>query len=309
VKALLLTQYKQLEYVDFPDPGYGPDDLIDIVRACGIVSNDIYVIDESSCRRVPPLECGTVAEQWDQFVKSRYDTNRKKEEFRDYEKTTRGVREFYRQNDARHQAAPTVPATNLWARCRDYILRGEPQINTAVLVKKISLGWDTLMDSFGLSMAAPVRLALVDHGTSAWVPPFSVLCQVTGTNEPGSTNNGTHRFSSNGGEPHDWTHLAGVGRFIKSPLPSIRRMHKDCGGPWTLIYLLYLAGMVNVVLWHFEQLLTKILEHLCPVVALIFWSALLGHHRKRHWHTWTGRFGPSGLVATFGAPKTLFQGI
>ena len=37
-------------------------------------------------------------EQWDEFVQDRYDPNRKTEEFRNYEKATPGVREFYRQN-------------------------------------------------------------------------------------------------------------------------------------------------------------------------------------------------------------------
>ena len=39
-------------------------------------------------------------EQWDEFVQERYDPNRKTEEFRNYEKATPGVREFYRQNHA-----------------------------------------------------------------------------------------------------------------------------------------------------------------------------------------------------------------
>lgn len=37
------------------------------------------------------------AEQWEEFVRQRYNPNRKKEEFRNYENTTPGVREFYRQ--------------------------------------------------------------------------------------------------------------------------------------------------------------------------------------------------------------------
>ena len=37
-------------------------------------------------------------EQWDDFVKSRYDPNKKTENFRDYKNTTPGVREFYRLN-------------------------------------------------------------------------------------------------------------------------------------------------------------------------------------------------------------------
>ena len=37
-------------------------------------------------------------EQWDDFVASRYDPNKKKDDFRNYETTTSGVREFYRLN-------------------------------------------------------------------------------------------------------------------------------------------------------------------------------------------------------------------
>ncbi len=48
MKALLLTQYKQLEYVDFPDPEYGPDDLLVKVHACGICGSDIHGFDGSS---------------------------------------------------------------------------------------------------------------------------------------------------------------------------------------------------------------------------------------------------------------------
>ncbi len=37
-------------------------------------------------------------EQWDEFVQQRYDPERKAEDFRNYENTTPGVREFYRLN-------------------------------------------------------------------------------------------------------------------------------------------------------------------------------------------------------------------
>lgn len=42
-----------------------------------------------------------VAEQWEEFVKDRYDPSKTKEEFRNYEKATPGVREFYRENHAK----------------------------------------------------------------------------------------------------------------------------------------------------------------------------------------------------------------
>ncbi len=42
-----------------------------------------------------------VAEQWEDFVKARYNPDRPKEEFRNYEKATPGVRDFYRENHAK----------------------------------------------------------------------------------------------------------------------------------------------------------------------------------------------------------------
>ena len=46
-----------------------------------------------------------VAEQWEEFVKARYDPDKPKEEFRNYEKATPGVREFYRENHAKQTFA------------------------------------------------------------------------------------------------------------------------------------------------------------------------------------------------------------
>ena len=46
-------------------------------------------------------------EQWDDFVASRYDPDKKQEEFRNYEATTPGVREFYRLNHT-HQTREFV---------------------------------------------------------------------------------------------------------------------------------------------------------------------------------------------------------
>src|SRR5580704_302396 len=48
-------------------------------------------------------------EQWDDFVQQRYDPNRKTDEFREYSKTTPGVREFYRLNHT-HQTREFVKA-------------------------------------------------------------------------------------------------------------------------------------------------------------------------------------------------------
>jgi inositol oxygenase len=46
-------------------------------------------------------------EQWDDFVQQRYDPDKKTEQFRDYENTTPGVREFYRLNHT-HQTRDFV---------------------------------------------------------------------------------------------------------------------------------------------------------------------------------------------------------
>ncbi|MDX2154597.1 MAG: inositol oxygenase family protein [Bryobacteraceae bacterium] len=59
-----------------------------------------------------PLES---LEQWDDFVATRYKEDRKKEEFRDYSKTTPGVREFYRLNHT-HQTRDFVLAKH-----REYV--------------------------------------------------------------------------------------------------------------------------------------------------------------------------------------------
>ena len=58
MKALLLTEYKKLEYVDFPEPEYGAHDLLVRVRACGICGSDIHGYDGSTGRRKPPLIMG-----------------------------------------------------------------------------------------------------------------------------------------------------------------------------------------------------------------------------------------------------------
>lgn len=48
MKALLLTEYKKLEMVDFPEPAIGPDDVLVKVRACGICGSDVHGFDGSS---------------------------------------------------------------------------------------------------------------------------------------------------------------------------------------------------------------------------------------------------------------------
>lgn len=58
MKALVLEQYKQFTYTDFPDPKMGADDVLIRVRACGICGSDIHGMDGSSGRRIPPLIMG-----------------------------------------------------------------------------------------------------------------------------------------------------------------------------------------------------------------------------------------------------------
>ena len=58
MKALLLTEYKQLEVTDMPQPEIGPDDVLVRVKACGICGSDIHGYDGSSGRRIPPLVMG-----------------------------------------------------------------------------------------------------------------------------------------------------------------------------------------------------------------------------------------------------------
>jgi len=58
MKALVLTEYNHLEYVDAPEPEAGPDDVLIHVRACGICGSDVHGMDGSSGRRIPPLIMG-----------------------------------------------------------------------------------------------------------------------------------------------------------------------------------------------------------------------------------------------------------
>lgn len=58
MKALLLTEYKHLEVVDFDQPEIGPNDLLVQVKACGVCGSDIHGYDGSSGRRIPPLVMG-----------------------------------------------------------------------------------------------------------------------------------------------------------------------------------------------------------------------------------------------------------
>ncbi len=58
MKALLLSEYSRLDFVDVPMPRPGPDDVLIKVEACGICGSDVHGYDGSSGRRIPPLVMG-----------------------------------------------------------------------------------------------------------------------------------------------------------------------------------------------------------------------------------------------------------
>ena len=54
MKALLLTEYKQFQVTDMPEPTIGPRDVLVRVQACGICGSDVHGMDGSTGRRRPP---------------------------------------------------------------------------------------------------------------------------------------------------------------------------------------------------------------------------------------------------------------
>ncbi|TWU01945.1 galactitol-1-phosphate 5-dehydrogenase [Neorhodopirellula pilleata] len=58
MKALLLTEYKNMQYTDVDEPEVGVDDVLVQVEACGICGSDIHGYDGSTGRRIPPLIMG-----------------------------------------------------------------------------------------------------------------------------------------------------------------------------------------------------------------------------------------------------------
>jgi len=58
MKALLLSQYNNLEVVDMPEPSAGPDEVLVRVEACGICGSDVHGMDGSTGRRIPPIVMG-----------------------------------------------------------------------------------------------------------------------------------------------------------------------------------------------------------------------------------------------------------
>jgi L-iditol 2-dehydrogenase len=58
MKAMLLSEYKQLQLTDLPRPTPAPDEVLIQVAACGICGSDVHGYDGSSGRRIPPLVMG-----------------------------------------------------------------------------------------------------------------------------------------------------------------------------------------------------------------------------------------------------------
>jgi len=58
MKALLLSEYSNLQMKDLPSPVPGPDELLIEVAACGICGSDVHGYDGSTGRRIPPIVMG-----------------------------------------------------------------------------------------------------------------------------------------------------------------------------------------------------------------------------------------------------------
>ena len=58
MRALLLSEYQNLNVVEVEKPVLGPCDILVSVKACGICGSDVHGYDGSSGRRIPPLVMG-----------------------------------------------------------------------------------------------------------------------------------------------------------------------------------------------------------------------------------------------------------
>ncbi|WP_263356044.1 galactitol-1-phosphate 5-dehydrogenase [Acidicapsa ligni] len=58
MKALLLSEYSNLQVADVPRPVIASDEVLVEVAACGICGSDVHGYDGSSGRRIPPLVMG-----------------------------------------------------------------------------------------------------------------------------------------------------------------------------------------------------------------------------------------------------------
>jgi len=58
LKALILKEYNNLVYTDFPKPEIKTNEVLIRVKACGICGSDIHGMDGSTGRRIPPVIMG-----------------------------------------------------------------------------------------------------------------------------------------------------------------------------------------------------------------------------------------------------------
>lgn len=58
MKALILKEYNNLVYEDFPKPTYMINEVLIQVKACGICGSDVQGLDGSTGRRIPPIIMG-----------------------------------------------------------------------------------------------------------------------------------------------------------------------------------------------------------------------------------------------------------
>ena len=58
MKALVLSNYRQLEIAELPKPRPAADELLIRVEACGICGSDVHGYDGSTGRRIPPIVMG-----------------------------------------------------------------------------------------------------------------------------------------------------------------------------------------------------------------------------------------------------------
>jgi len=58
MKALLLSEYRQLQIAELPDPRPSPGEVLIRIAACGICGSDVHGYDGSSGRRIPPIVMG-----------------------------------------------------------------------------------------------------------------------------------------------------------------------------------------------------------------------------------------------------------
>src|SRR5215471_7439819 len=58
MKALLLSEYRQLAITDLPTPEPDRDEVLVRVAACGICGSDVHGYDGASGRRIPPIVMG-----------------------------------------------------------------------------------------------------------------------------------------------------------------------------------------------------------------------------------------------------------